>query len=263
MKTFTLTAHSITVGLRVQEDARPHVGLGVPGKHQTALWVVLAEEEWKGRVIPRKLERTSVLRIPPIKKERSEGTILLAPEMDDHRFLVKADNASDALVLADIRGKEGASALWTMARKAPQPCPMRGMNGATHPSCPMCSVRFENGRHPDRGTAMDHGPFPPTGISIIKKGWIRYKGKHPTFPRIKEPPWAQIFLLHMQPGAIFRVDRGYEKGAANERVVRWTGEQLELGSAEQLEPGDMPALTTRPETPEDNVHVHPSPAHAQ
>ena len=38
----------------------------------------------------------------------------------------------------------------------------------------------------------------------------------------------------MKPGAVFRVHRGYDKGVANERFIRWTGEAIELGTKTEI-----------------------------
>lgn len=223
MKLFTVTAHSVVVGMRVYKDPYPHVRMGEPSENQTAAWIPL-HDQWPVP-IQHRLERASIR--PNRKKKPNGPTHLLVPERDD-------DKPDHALVLVDIRGKEGGEAIWTHARKSRRHCPMRGMNGGEYIQCPLCHTDYVNGRHPNSGDFMDYAPFPPRKVNIVVKKWIRYVPSHPEWGGIENPPWTQIHLLELHPGAVFRVHRGYDKGIANERIIRWTGEDLELGTAREL-----------------------------
>lgn len=127
MRTYTVTAHSVIVGIRVYKDPFPHIRMGNIDAHQTALRVPLAPHEWTAP--PARIKRCGWRWIKSSKKERSEKQLLLTPET---KAQATARKSKHALVLVDIRGKEGGTAAWTTARKAPHPCPLIDMNGGEH-----------------------------------------------------------------------------------------------------------------------------------
>ncbi|KKM05487.1 hypothetical protein LCGC14_1753660 [marine sediment metagenome] len=227
MRTFTVTAHSVIVGFRVHMGPFPHVRMGNIEEHQTALHLPIARDEWRNP--PRHIKQCGWRWVQPRKKERTDMQLLLTPEKKSN-----SKRSNHALVLVDIRGKEGGTAAWTTARKSTHTCPLTQSNGGTLVQCPLCWGEYVRGHHPPRGEYFDYGPFPIPGVGIVKKGHIRYTGSHPVYPNNNTPEWAQVMLLDMEPGAIFRVHRGYEKGIANERFVRWNGSHIELGTHEEL-----------------------------
>jgi len=245
MKAFTVTAHSVTLGIRVHSDPFPHVSMGEPGDFQTSFWIPLDQQTWTSP--PRRIIRCRPKLIPP-KEGLTHPSLMLAANvpMSKEEALVEADRRrksiypytilgddDDALVLADIRGKPGGEAVWTSARTAPHICPLRNHNGGGYDQCPLCNTTYIDGRHPNEGKFKDYTRFPPPLIEVIKTGHIRYKAD-PDWGDMSKPPWGRIYLLRLKPRAIFRVHRGYDKGQANERFVRWTGEHMELGSAEEI-----------------------------
>lgn len=223
MRLFTVRATSVIAGFRVHLDPYQHVRMGEPGEHETALWIPLAPREWTGD--ERRISRASAKLVGTKPKQ----TLMLSPQSDELDKHVE-DNA---LVLVDIRGRVDGETSWTTARTAPRPCPMQGQSMGT-PECPLCLARQSGRKHPLKGAFRDYGAFPPHGVHIVRKGFIRSKGSHPTHPNLAAPPWTQVYLLRMKPGAIFRVHRGYDKGVANERLIRWTGEAIELGTKSEI-----------------------------
>ncbi len=240
MKAFTVTANSVTVGFRVQQESHQHVELGASGPHTNVLWIALAPEEWPANV-PRVYDCRYKFTAPKSAKQTKGVLIAPVPEADGqkqksrHRPGVYADDLADALVVADIRGKEGEEAFWTTARPAPLPCPLRNKNGFTRDVCPLCGEPYDGEQHPDKGRHFDYRPFPPHLVDIVIEGWVRYKRSHREYPSVRRPPWARVYLLHMKPGGVFRVDRSFGSDHdTNERIVRWTGTHMELGTPDEL-----------------------------
>jgi hypothetical protein len=219
--------------------------MGDPGDFQTSFWIPLDQQTWT--TPPRRVIRCRPKLLPP-KGNYSNPSLMLAAniplskeetlaEIDRRRkniypYTLLGDDG-DALVLVDIRGKPGGEAVWTSARTAPRICPLRNHNGGGYDQCPLCSTSYVDGRHPNEGRFLDYAPFPPPLVEVIKAGHIRYKS-HPEWGDMSEPPWARVYLLHLKPKATIRIHRGYDKGQANERFIRWTGEQMELGSADEI-----------------------------
>jgi len=222
MKTFTITGDRTEEGLKVHTTQFPHIQMGETTNYETALWVPLAPKEWPVDV-PKTVYRCSIKRVKSKVKNRDRPTVLLVPENRRDR--------ESALVLVDIRGERGGEVGMTAARKATQPCPIRGRNVSSgHDECPLCGQLYVGCRHPTSGSFRDYGQFPPHLVQIIKKSYIRYTPDHWKYPGKRKAPWASVLLLAMQPEAVFRVHRFTNEGE-NETFVKWTGKELLVGSA--------------------------------
>ena len=177
------------------------------------------------------VERASVLRT------KEKGTLLLVEEKDP------ADRR--ALVLANIAAGYRGSTTWTDADREEVPCPSRGTRKATY-RCDLCGIHypaykgegqydsdmFWSGQniHPDAGTIYQYAPFPPDGITVLAEGYCAQgtagrMGGH------------VVRLLIMEPGVCFRVVRhGRLYGAPAARYVYWDGENLRLGTRDEIFP---------------------------
>ena len=79
------------------------------------------------------------------------------------------------------------------------------------------------------GTAPDE-PFPPAGVKVIAEGY-RAQGKAGSMGS------HAVRLLIMEPGTCFRVVRhGRLYGVPADRYVRWDGENLHLGTLDEVFP---------------------------
>ena len=176
----------------------------------------------------RPVERASVLRT------REKGTLLLVEEKDaaDRRALVLVN------IAAGFRGSTG----WSAAETAEEPCPRAGVRLHVLSSdvraggvCSWCGAALEELAgdcyyHPERGAFARYLPFPPNGITVLAEGYCAQgaagrMGGH------------AVRLLIMEPGAVFRVVRyGRLYGAPATRYVYWDGENLRLGTRDEIFP---------------------------
>ena len=99
--------------------------------------------------------------------------------------------------------------------------------------CPRCGVPCPSAsgyRHPDAGTITDWETFPPSGITVLARG---YKAQGDA----GRMGGHAVKLLLMEPGAAFRVKcSGRLYGAPAERFILWTGKDLILGTQDEVWP---------------------------
>lgn len=227
MKCFTVTANSVTPSIRVSIGPFPHVGIGEAGRGRSYGRVPLGKLDFPTDSVPEALECASVI------KTREKGTLLLVKE--------KQGDSRRALVLVEIAAGFRGSTTWTGVTTVKTPCKKRGQTLYSS-QCPDCGTKLpEYGAvHADQGMAYDWPAFPPQGITVVAEG-ARAQGAAGRMGGHVER------LLIMEPGSMFRVARhGRLYGAPSRRYVIWTGEDLKLGSFDEL----FPATTAEEEQAE-------------
>ena len=217
MKCFTVTASSVTPKFNVSVEPYPHVGIGESGRGRSYARVPLGKRDFPESEPPEILERASAI------KTRDKGTLLLVKE--------KPGDVQRALVLVTIPAGYRGGTSWTGVCTVKNPCKKRGERLYEH-ECQACGTRIPEygGVHPDEGTAYDWPSFPPDGVSVLAEGY-RAQGAAGRMGNHVER------LLIMEAGTMFRVCRGGRLyGAPSKRYVVWTGEELKLGSFDELFP---------------------------
>ncbi len=227
MKCFTVNASSVTSSIRVSLEPFGHVGIGEPGRGRSYARVPLGKVDFPADAVPEALERASVI------KTKEKGTLLLVKEKlgDDRR----------ALVLVEIPAGYRGGTSWTGVTTVKTPCKKRGERVYSS-ECPDCGTKLpEYGAvHPDKGMAYDWPAFPPEGVTVVAEGACAQGAAGRMGGHVER-------LLIMEPGSMFRVARhGRLYGAPSRRYVIWTGEELKLGSFDEL----FPATTAEEEQAE-------------
>jgi hypothetical protein len=170
------------------------------------------------------LERVSII------KTREKGTLLIVEERDpqDKR----------ALVLVDIAAGYRGGTTWTGAEYTSTPCHYRGKevpkSDVLFGECSHCglTLHYRDGvyYHPDKGDIVEWSSFPSAGITVLAEGYRAQGAAGRMGGHIAR-------LLIMEPGASFRVKRyGRLYGAPAERIVYWDGENLHLGTYDEVFP---------------------------
>lgn len=225
MRCFMVDETRVVEGLAVTATPHPHVGVGEEGRGREYSRFPISSRFAEGLAENARVERASVMRT-------SEGSLLLVEERDprDQRAIVLADIAA---------GFRGDSSYWSTTTVL-RPCAYRGrdcrfLSNNRGGVCRLCGEKLvqEEGQliHPDAGERWVYDDtFPSEGITALAQGY-RAQGEA---GRMGGHP---VYLLLMEPGASFRVFRsGRLYGEPAERVVNWTGENLLLGTMDEVFP---------------------------
>ena len=234
MRCFWINEEEVRSSIAVQTAPYPHIGVGEAGRGREYVRFPLgsrfAEALAKASADPQypRVERASVMRT-------AKGSLLLVEEQD----------ASDARALALVNISAGyrGGVRYFSTSVVTRPCKHRGQSRwgmmedflSNDASCKRCKQQLlqADGQelvHPDAGEMRVYDAFPPAGVTILAQGYCAQgdagrMGGHATY------------LLLMEPGASFRAYReGRLYGAPAVRVVLWTGEELRLGTMDEVFP---------------------------
>lgn len=199
MRCFTVTEAHVQEGLPFVAEPYPHVPVGEEGRGRQLTRFPVGRRFAEAFLMARAFgERAPRIDRASVIRTKEKGTLLLVEERDpgDPR----------ALVLVRISAGYRGSTTWT-------------------------GPAYEDANiHPDVGVVREYEPFPPKGITVLAEGWCAQGAAGRMGGHAER-------LLIMEPGAAIRVVRhGRLYGAPAVRYVLWTGQELKLGTRDEIWP---------------------------